>query len=194
MRIAREPARAGRFPLRTPFDQWIVLQRTIARGGLCLTGVVHESEDGVGIHLGPGAVPTAQTNRWLTPQTGLLPRDMVLIREEAGSLRGHPTPWCECPDGPRALAPRVSELWTTEESAQAYRELLDPEEAAELLVSHAVVPLCDEALLERVLANARRIAAAHRVLRFGEPASGVRPVAWPSAELANGYLPLRTTP
>ena len=83
----------------------------------------------------------------------------------------------------------VHEFSLVEEAERAYRELLDPCDAAELLVTHAVVPLCDEALHERVMRNAERIAERARVLRLGEPPASAAPMAWQSPQMQSGFAP-----
>jgi hypothetical protein len=83
----------------------------------------------------------------------------------------------------------VHEFSLVEETEQPYRELLDPCDAAELLVTHAIVPLCDEGLHERVMRNAERIAEHARVLRLGEPRASAAPMAWQSPQMQSGFAP-----
>ena len=85
----------------------------------------------------------------------------------------------------------VFEFNRVEEAARTCREVLDPADAAELLVAHAVVPLCDEGLLDRVLCNARRISEAAPVTRTFEPRASAAPMAWQSPQLQSAFAPPR---
>ncbi len=86
----------------------------------------------------------------------------------------------------------VADLIIVEETQRAYRECLDPDEAAELLVTHAIVPLCDEAFLDRVLRNARRLARQVKIFRCGEVAGAAAPIVWQSAQLQDAFAPSRS--
>ena len=172
------------YPLRTPLDEWIVLQRTVARGGLCLTGSAFGYQGQATIQLGSRGPGVA--NRWTTPATTLLGRNTLWVREEAGSLRLFQTPWGEVTDSQLGAQARVHDINFTEDAPHAYRERLDPGEAAELLVNHAVVPLCDERLLERVLRNAQRIGEVACISRIGENMQSPAPIAWQSPQLQSG--------
>jgi hypothetical protein len=85
---------------------------------------------------------------------------------------------------------RVLEFHCRDESESAYRELLDPADAAEQLVAHAVLPLDDERFLDRVLRNASRMGEQLRVVRFGVPAVAERPAACPTVRIAHALTPL----
>lgn len=82
---------------------------------------------------------------------------------------------------------RILEFCQVEEAERPYRELLDSADAAEILVRHAVVPLCDEGLLERVMRNAQSIGERARVLRLGEAQQSSAPMAWRSPQLQGGF-------
>jgi len=187
--ISKEAAMERRFPLRTPLDEWIVLHRTVARGGLVLNGSASFSEGGASICLGSDDSQTRPQNGWATHRMALLGRNTVLLREEGGLLRSFNTPWSEVSDSRLGDAASVSELIVREESDRPFRECIDPDEAAELLVAHAVVPLCDEVLFDRVLRNARRLSEQTKVFRIGEIPETPAPIAWRSAQLQNAFAP-----
>ncbi len=186
--ISRDTARTRTYPLRGPLDEWIVLHRTVARGGLCLTASAVAAEGQAVVRLGALIVPT--TNRWLTPSTNLLGRHSILVREERGQLRLFRTPWSESIDPMLGFEARVREFHRAEEAEHPFSEILDANDAADLLVTHAVVPLCDDGLLDQVLHNAQKIAAAARVLEIGKSADpGAAPMAWRSAQLQGAFAP-----
>ncbi|MFK7897973.1 MAG: hypothetical protein AB8G23_19225 [Myxococcota bacterium] len=174
--LSRAASRMRSFPLRTPIDEWIVLHRTVARGGICLTARAAAELGGARIDLGVGPVPPA--DRWRTPSNSFLGRNAILIREDLGRLRTFRTPWSAAMDERLPMSSRVVEINAFEETEHPYRELLDGNDAAELLVQHAIVPVCDENLLERVLRNAQRIALGARVARLGEVAVPADAVHW----------------
>ena len=93
----------------------------------------------------------------------------------------------------RSLGPvsRVVEFSVFDESESPYRERLDPSEAADLLVTHAIVPVCDEGLLEKVMANARRIGEGTGFIRLGVSEASTAPIAWQSPQLQSGFAPPR---
>ncbi|MBY0398945.1 hypothetical protein K2X89_01525 [Myxococcota bacterium] len=181
-------AEQRRSPLAGGLDEWIVLQRTVARGGLCLTGRALASSGGARILLGAGEI--APTRRWRIAAPSLLGRQTLVLREESAALRIFRTPWCGEMDEALGGDARVLELCCQDESTSAYRELLDPDDAAEQLVGHAVLPLDDERFLDRVLRNARRICEQGRVVRVGVPEVGERVPARPAAGLAHLLTPL----
>jgi hypothetical protein len=185
--VSSEAARSRRFPLRTPLDEWIVLHRTIARGGLCLKGSAQRSGTQARIRLGTDAGARSSAQHWTTHRMTLFGRETELVREEDGILRSFYTPWSEPCDPPRSASTPVAELSVIETSPKPFRECLDPMDAAELLVRHAVVPLCDEALLDRVMHNARSMAQRTKVVRLGEVSMSPAPSAWGSAELQNAF-------
>jgi hypothetical protein len=187
--VSRDTATQESFPLRTPLDEWIVLHRTVARGGLCLNGSAHRVAGQSQIRLGCEASKPFSSPRSTSHRVALFGRETVLLREEGARIRNFSTPWDGASDVTHGHAPAISEFIGVEESARPYRECLDPAEAAELLVSHAVVPLCDENLLDRVLRNARNIAEQARVVRCGELAEPGAPIAWQSAHLQNAFAP-----
>ena len=86
---------------------------------------------------------------------------------------------------------QVHELQHVETAEHAFNELLDPADAAELLVTHAVVPLCDDSLLDRVLRNAQRFGQSARVREVGEAESVSAPMAWGSTQLQAAFAPPR---
>ena len=178
--VCPEAARNRRFPLRSPLDEWIVVHRTVAGGGLSLYASACRVDSGARVRLGPGAANRDAPNRWLTPRTALFGRDTVLLREQGSTLRSFRTPWSDAMDPLLGYSPPVADLVVVEETQQAYRECLDPDDAADLLVSHAILPLCDEALFDRVLRNARKLAGRVQVLRCGEVAVAATPLAWQS--------------
>lgn len=187
--LSSEAAARRGFPLRSPLDEWIVLQRSVARGGLCLSASAHGHLGQARVRLGVAEANT--TPRWRMPTTTLFGRNTLWIREDAGRLRVYRTPWSDGMDAQLGSQAPVLEISVVEDSALPYRELLDPTEAADLLVTHAVVPLCDEGLLERVLRNAQRMGELARVFRLGEPCGSCAPMAWQSPELQRGFAPPR---
>lgn len=188
--LSRETALARAYPLRGPLDEWIILHRTVARGGLCLTGNAYALEGEAVLRLGvPG---TQDANRWLTPSNSLLGRNAVLIREERGQLRLFRTPWSESIDPALGYEARVREFQRIEESERAFSTRLDPTDAADLLVTHAVVPLCDDGLLDRVLRNAQKIGGDARILEIGESPDLRAPMAWRSRQIQGAFASPRT--
>lgn len=186
--VREEMALQHTFPLRTPLDEWIVLHRTVARGGLCLTGQAEPAGVTAAIRLGSSAAGNRSDtapphNRWFTPRSALFGRQTVLVREERGSLRSFRTPWNEQTDPRLGDSTRVDHFIVTESAEDVYRECLDPSEAAEFLLSHSVVPLCDDVFFERTLLNARKIADRTQLFRLGrttidepEPVGRVTPL------------------
>lgn len=177
------------YPLRSPLDEWIVLHRMVARGGLCLNATAIPEPGGVGIRL--GASGANSSSGWTTPGTTLLGRNTVWLREVAGRLNVFRTPWGDAMERSLGNAARVVDIRVFDESENPFRELLDPFEAADLLVTHAVVPVCDEGLLERVMHNAQRMGEGARVIRFGECKTPAAPMAWQSPQLQSGFAPPR---
>ena len=179
------------YPLQSPLDEWILLHRMVARGGLCLnaSAVAHYGQAQIRL----GAINTDLAQRWTTPTTTLLGRNTLWVREEAGNLRLYRTPWGDAMDRQLGAEAPVCEFSLTEEAVSPYRELVDSSDAAELLVTHAVVPLCDEGLLERVMQNAQRIGECARVLRLGEVPASAAPMAWQSPQMQSGFAPPRNT-
>lgn len=166
--VVREPLldAPAAYPLRGALDEWIVLHRLIARGGLCLHATLDRSGDGAVVRLvGPDA--GGWTQGAASTRT-LLGRDTVWISERGGRMRAHRTPW----GGPWTVGSMhevpVGSFELCERSLSAYHEVVDPEEASELLVAHAVVPLGDEALFERVLKSARRVGSSGICRRVGK--------------------------
>ena len=89
---------------------------------------------------------------------------------------------------------RLREIQQVEASDQPWRQALDPADAADLLVRNAVVPLCDDALLDRVLRNAQRIVASTAVMEVGHVATEApskAPMAWRSTQLQSAFAPPR---
>lgn len=189
--FSREAARSPRFPLRSPLDEWIVLHRTVARGGLVLHASAQASDGQARIRLGSSPLETPARNRWISPRAGLFGRETALVREEAGHLRHFRTPWTDAADPTLGYSTRVLDVVAFEEAARPFSELLDPAEAADLLVTHAIVPLCDESLLDRVLENSRKLSENARVLRLGDVERSDAPMAWQSAQLQGGFAPPR---
>ena len=177
-----------RYPLAGGLDEWIVLQRTVARGGLCLTGRAIARQGGAEIALGAG--DTAPSRRWQIAAPSLLGRQTLVLRDEAALLRIFRTPWCGGMDDALGADARVVELSCKDASALAYRELLDPADAAEQLVGHAVLPLDDERFLDRVLRNAKRMGEQMRVVRVGVPEVAERPATRAALGIAHALTPL----
>ena len=191
--LSPEAAVSRRFPLRTPLDEWIVLHRTVARGGLCLNGAAEALGGGVRIHLNPHSHDQATPSGSALKRLASRSRASVLLREEGGELLSFSSPWNDPVDPRLGYSTRVSEIVVREETEVPYRESLDPDEAAELLVRHAVVPLCDEALLDRTLTNAKRIAERTRLVRCGDVAESRAPLGWQSSHLQFAFaLPSST--
>lgn len=155
------------FPLRTPLDEWIVLHRTVARGGLCLSATARAVEGHASLRLGAGVrgAPEGLGSSLASMVRGA--RSTILLREQAGRLYAYRTPWSDSVDPRLARVAPVSDVMLIEDAERPYRERLDPDEAADLLLSHAVVSVSDEVLLDRVLCNARRLAERVPVLRVG---------------------------
>ena len=187
--LSSDLARRPGYPLRSPLDEWIVLHRMVARGGLCLnaSAMAHQGQARVRL----GRPDSNSANRWTTSTTTLLGRNTLWVREEAGRLCAYRTPWGDAMDPQLGGTARILDFNLVEQAEQAYREVLDPGDAAELLVTHAVVPLCDEGLLERVLRNAQRMGEAVPVLRLGEPGVASAPLAWQSPQMQSGFAPPR---
>jgi len=181
-------ARQRRYPLGAGLDEWIVLQRTVARGGLCLSGRALAVGAGARIALGGD---DAATGGWRVATPSLLGRQTLALRDEGAGLRVFRTPWCGGMDDALGQAARVLELCCLDDSESAYREPLDPSDAAEALVGHAVLPLCDERFLDRVLRNASRISEGTRVVRLGARREGAREQVCPPAARARVLAPLR---
>jgi hypothetical protein len=121
----------------------------------------------------------------------LLGRQTLALREQGAGLRVFQTPWSAVMDERLGHDARVVELRCFDTSEQAFRELLDPRDAAEELVSHAVIPLNDERLLDRVLRNARRASEQTSVVRVGAPAAQARAQADSGPTPGLVLMPLR---
>jgi len=185
-------ARTRPYPLRGPLDAWIVLPRTFSRCVLCLNASAHELAGQAILRVG-APVPGA-ANRWHTPSTSLLGRSALLIREERDRLRLFRTPWSESIDPRLPFECRLREIQRVEESDQPWRQALDPADAADLLVRNAVVPLCDDTFLERVLRNAQGIVESASVMEVGSVPAGeesTAPMAWRSTQLQSAFAPPR---
>lgn len=183
-------ARQRKYPLSGGLDEWIVLQRTVARGGLCVSARATAQAGGAQVALGAGESSAARGWRVATPS--LLGRQTLVLREEGTGLRVFRTPWSVGMDERLGDDARVVELRCIDESAATYRELLDPSDAAEELVGHAVLPLCDERFLDRVLGNARTTSERTKLFRVGSPAaSDERAAVCPPAPLSHVLMPLR---
>ena len=191
--VCPEAAQDRRFPLLTPLDEWIVVHRTVACGGLSLYASASRVEAGARVRLGPSVAKLDAPNRWITPRAALFGRDTVLLREQGTTLRSFRTPWSDAMDPLLGYSSRVADLIVVEETERVYRECLDPDDAAELLVTHAIVPLCDEAFLDRVLRNARRLAGRVPFLRCGEVAAAAAPIALQSPQAQTAFAPLRSS-
>jgi hypothetical protein len=188
--ISEEMAASRVYPLRGPLDEWIVLHRTVARGGLCLNASAYELDGEAILSLGTATLGSASGCH--TPSSSLLGHSALLVREERDLLRLFRTPWSESIDSRLPVESRLSELQSAEDSEESFRNVLDPVDAAEILVRNAVVPLCDDALLERVMRNAQRIAQAVPVAEVGQAAvTSEAPMAWLSTQLQNAFAPPR---
>lgn len=164
--ISREYRDESGFPLRSPLDEWIVVHRTVAHGGLCLRGTAHAVGGRASLRLGTAprfTSPLARVASGARPgsQVSAQPqrRPTVLLREQGGVLRAYRTPWSDAIDRRLPRITPVCDLTFFEEADRPYREPLDPEEGADYLATHAVVTLSDEDFFDRVLQNARRLAA-----------------------------------
>jgi len=182
-------ARQRKYPLAGGLDEWIVLQRTVAKGGLCLSG--RAVAQGGGAQVALGAEDSGAARGWRVATPSLLGRTTLVVAAEEGALRVHRTPWCGAMDDRLGRDARVEELSCLDASLTAYREVLDPDEAAEVLVGHAVLPLTDERFLDRVLRNAQRLVARTRVVRFGVDGQVERAKACPPLALVSPLAPLR---
>lgn len=100
-----------------------------------------------------------------------------MVREERDRLRLFRTPWADSIDPRLPFEARVHAFERVSDAEIDWSDRLDPSEAADLLVKHALVPLCDEGLLDRVLRNAQHIAADACVVERGVApgASGASP-------------------
>ena len=188
--LSSDAARGKEYPLQSPLDEWIVLHRMVARGGLCLNASAVADRGQARVQL--GAANPNRADRWTTPTTTLLGRNTLWIGEEAGSLRAYRTPWGDAMDPQLGIDARVLDFSLVEEAERPYRELLDAGDAADLLVTHAVVPLCDEGLHERVMRNAQRMGEHARVMRLGESRASSAPIAWQSPQMQSGFAPPRS--
>ena len=121
----------------------------------------------------------------------LFGRNTLWVRAIDGVPRVHRAPWAESMDHALGFDARILEFDCAEESVAPFSEMLDPDEVAELLVAHAVVPLCDDLLLERVLENARKLARLVPCRRVGEKRVADAPLDWKSAQLQGGFAPPR---
>ena len=184
-----EWAAQRRYPLGAGLDEWIVLQRTVARGGLCVSG--RALVQGVGAQVALGAIDAVATQGWRVATPSLLGRQTLVLREDGAGLRVYRTPWCGGMDERLGTDARVLELRCLDESESTYRELLDPCDAAEELVSHAVLPLCDERMLDRVLRNATRISESTRLVRLGVPAATMAAQVCPPPAIDRALTALR---
>ena len=182
-------ARQRKYPLSGGLDEWIVLQRTVARGGLCVSGCATVQAGGAQVALGPEQA--GGTHGWRVATPSLLGRQTLVLREQGAGLRVFRTPWSGSMDERLGSDARVVEMRCSDESVHAYRELLDPSDAAEELVSFAVLPLCDEGFLDRVLRNARQASERTKLFRVGSPAAREQTAACPPPSLANVLMPLR---
>ena len=178
------------YPLRSPIDEWLVLHRVVAGGGLCLNATAVAEKAAAREFVSVETTPSPFRG-WSTPSVSLLGRNSVWVREVGGRLCVYRTPWSDSTDRSLANVTSVVELSVFDESESPYRELLDPTEASELLVTHAVVPVCDESMLERVMHNAQRIGESARVLRLGDRKGPAAPMAWQSTQLQSGFAPPR---
>jgi hypothetical protein len=186
--LAPEAASARAYPLRGPLDEWIVLHRTVAGGGLVLTGSALAEGGRAIVRLGHGRSPTGRRSQ--TPSASWIGGGTVLLRPVGGELRLFRTPWSERIDPTLAGSDRVDGIEQTGETVVPFDDRLDAQEAAELLVGHAVVPLCDDVLLDRVLRNAQRVAAMVPVLDRGVVQGGADgPMAWRSPTPQSAFAP-----
>ncbi len=185
-----EWAQERRYPLAGGLDEWLVLQRTVARGGLCVSGRVTFQNGGARIELGRDE--SGATQGWRVATPSLLGRQSLVLRAEGAGLRVFRTPWSSVMDERLGNDARVVELRCFDASEQVFRELLDPRDAAEELVSHAVLPLNDERFLDRVLRNATRASEQASCVRLGVPAVAGRAPADSSPPLAHVLMPLRS--
>ena len=131
-------AETKRYPLQGPLDEWIVLHRTIARGGLCLNASA-VLEDGASV-LRLGAAAGHRPNRWHRPSSSLLGRSALLVRPGREGLRAFRSPWCDSIDSGLAFESKVSRIERIEGAQFPWTERLDVNDAADLLFAHAIVP------------------------------------------------------
>lgn len=163
--VSADIARSRVYPLRSPIDEWIVLHRTVARGGLCLEGSATSVGGSARIRLGDA--PSRRGNRQTVPTPSLLGRRGLLVREERDRLRLFRTPWSDSMDPRLSSEARIDAFERVRDSEIDWSDRLDPANAADLLVRHALVPLSDEGMLDRVLRNAQSLARGARVLERG---------------------------
>lgn len=186
-----EWARERRYPLAGGLDEWLVLQRTVARGGLCVSGRASLQSGGARIEL--GREDSGAATGWRVASSALLGRQTLVLREERGALRVFRTPWSSSVEERLGNDARVVELRCFDAAEQNFRELLDPRDAAEELVSHAVLPLNDERFLDRVLRNASRASEQMHCVRVGSSRALVEPGLVGSAPISGPVLmPLRS--
>ncbi len=186
-----EWAQERRYPLAGGLDEWLVLQRTVARGGLCVNGRATLQGGGALIELGRD--DSGPTQGWRVASSALLGRQTLVLREEGSGLRVFRTPWSSGMDEQLGNDARVVELRCFDPAEQLFRELLDPREAAEELVSHAVLPLNDERFLDRVLRNASRASEQTSCVRVGIGREAAAPGAPdPAPTLGPVLMPLRS--
>lgn len=191
--VSADIARSRAYPLRSPIDEWIVLHRTVARGGLCLEGSAMPMAGSARIRLGDA--PSRPGSRWTVPTPSLLGRRALLVREERDRLKLFRTPWTESMDPRLSSEARIDAFERARASEIDWSDRLDPADAADLLVRHALVPLSDEEMRDRVLRNAQSIARDTRVLEHGlvpdacnaspssDPSWDVTDTAWASLQV-----------
>jgi len=182
--VSPEFARRGTYPLQGPLGEWIVLQRTVARGGLCLIATADAVDGGALLRLGASVA----IGRGASSDASLLGRHTVLVRAEQGRLRVFRAPWSVAVDNRLSSRSLLRELQAVEPAPVPFDTLLDPVEAAERIVTYAVVPLCDESLLDGVLRNAQWIARNTPLRELGRvPARAGSPTALQAAQQGGAF-------
>lgn len=154
-----------RYPLAGGLDEWIVFQRSVLRGGICLSGAARAVGRGAEVEL---AVEDPGSPRgWQVAIPSLLGRRTLVLRQDDLAARVHRTPWSTSVDESLPASSRIVGFSCLDAGEVVGCEILDPADAAEILVQHAVIPLCDERVFDRVLRNARQIADAASMVRRG---------------------------
>ena len=182
--VSPEFAERRAYPLEGPLEEWIVLQRTVARGGLCIIATAEAVDGGALLRLGASLT----SGRRACPDSSLLGRHTVLVREEQGLQKVFRAPWSTAIDGRLGSRSLLREVQAIEPAPVPFDTRLDPIEAAERIVTYAVVPLCDETLLDGVLRNAQRIARNTPLRELGRmPAKLDSMNAWRAAQQGGAF-------
>ena len=116
----------------------------------------------------------------------LLGRNTVLVVEDGGRFKVCRAPWSDAVGGRLSSRSILRGMQTVEPASHSFDVMLDPAEAAERIVTDAVVPLCDESLLDGVLLNAQWIADAVSLREVGHRSLGAAALVLPPSTPPRG--------